>query len=114
VSYQPRVQADKAEHIQPHLDPLKDIFNFTIESQVLYHAPLAFEPSRGHSSGFTKGSEDQKRLDEALDEASQGQVEAEEVAKALIEEEKGQDGWQVDEEMMKVFVNTEDWSLGES
>jgi phosphatidylinositol glycan class S len=35
------------------------------------------------------------------------------VAKALIEEEKGEEGWQVDEEMMKVFVNTESWSLGE-
>jgi len=79
----------------------------------LYHAPLAFEPTQGHSSGFAKGSEDQRRLDEALDEASQGQVEAEEVAKALIEEEKGEEGWQVDEEMMKVFVNTESWSLGE-
>ena len=32
----------------------------------------------------------------------------------MIEEEKGQDGWQVDEEMMKVFVNTESWSLGRS
>lgn len=41
-------------------------------------------------------------------------MEAEEVAKALIEEEKGQDGWEVDEEMMKVFVNTESWSLGKS
>jgi phosphatidylinositol glycan class S len=91
---------------------LKDIFNFTIESQVLYHAPLAFEPTRGHSSGFVQGSEDQKRLDEALDDASKGQIEAEEVAKALIEEEKGEEGWQVDEEMMKVFVNTESWSLG--
>jgi phosphatidylinositol glycan class S len=102
------------EHIQPHLDPLKDIFNFTIESQVLYHAPLSFEPSRGHSSGFAKGSEDQKRLDQARDEASQGLDEAEEVAKALIEEEKGLEGWQVDEEMMKLFVNTESWSLGRS
>lgn len=92
---------------------MKDIFNFTIESQVLYHAPLAFEPSRGGSGGFAKGSEDQKRLDEALDDAGRGQAEAEEVAKALIEEEKGREGWQVDEEMMKVFVNTESWSLGE-
>jgi hypothetical protein len=31
----------------------------------------------------------------------------------LIEEEKGEEGWQVDEEMIKVFVNTESWSLGE-
>lgn len=79
---------------------------------MLYHAPLAFEPTRGHSSGFVQGSDDQKRLDEALDGASGGQIEAEEVAKALIEEENGVEGWQVDEEMMKVFVNTESWSLG--
>ena len=31
----------------PHLEPLKDVFNFTIESQVLYHAPLSFEPNMG-------------------------------------------------------------------
>ena len=100
--------------MQPHLDPLKDIFNFTIESQVLYHAPLSFEPLFGEIPAAATGSPDQKRLDSALDHASEGGKEAEEVAKALIEEVKGEQGWQVDEEMMKVFVNTERWSLGES
>lgn len=100
------------EHIQPHLDPLKDIFNFTIESQVLYHAPLSFEPHFGDIPSASKESADQKRLDSALEHASDGDRDAEEVAKALIEEVKKEQGWQVDEEMMKVFVNTERWSLG--
>lgn len=34
------------------------------------------------------------------------------MAKALIEETKHDPTWLVDEEMMKVFVNTERWSLG--
>jgi phosphatidylinositol glycan class S len=109
---QRRKFTDMAEHIKPHLDPLKDIFNFTIESQVLYHAPLTFEPTRGRSAGFSRDSGNQKQLDHALDQASHGEPRAEEVAKALLEEEKGEDGWEVDEEMMKVFVNTESWSLG--
>ncbi|RXK39002.1 hypothetical protein M231_03732 [Tremella mesenterica] len=32
------------EHFVPHLEPLKDVFQLKIESQILYHAPLAFEP----------------------------------------------------------------------
>lgn len=96
------------------MDPLKDVFNFTIESQVLYHAPLSFEPLFGDIPGASDDSSDQKRLDSALDSASEGDRDAEEVAKALIEEVKREQGWQVDEEMMKVFVNTERWSLGTS
>ncbi|CAK9779956.1 hypothetical protein CC85DRAFT_158535 [Cutaneotrichosporon oleaginosum] len=34
------------DHIFPHLEPLSPVFNFSIESQVLYHAPLAFEPAQ--------------------------------------------------------------------
>lgn len=34
------------DHILPHLEPLSPVFNFSVESQVLYHAPLAFEPAR--------------------------------------------------------------------
>ncbi|BEI84378.1 hypothetical protein CcaverHIS002_0409820 [Cutaneotrichosporon cavernicola] len=33
------------DHILPHLEPLAPVFNFSVESQVLYHAPLAFEPT---------------------------------------------------------------------
>ena len=32
------------ETIHPLLDVLSQVHNFTIESQVQYHAPLAFEP----------------------------------------------------------------------
>lgn len=102
----------RAEHIQPHLDPLRDIFNFTIESQVLYHAPLSFEPAYGQLRGLASDSADKKRLDQALEDASHGEQEAEEVAKAIIEDTKQGRGWMIDEEMMKVFVNTERWSLG--
>lgn len=102
----------ESEHIQPHLEPLRDIFNFTIESQVLYHAPLSFEPTFGEMPPASDQSEDQKRLDAALEDASRGKGEAEQVAKELLEQAKGSQGWQVDEEMMKVFVNTERWSLG--
>ncbi|GMK57143.1 hypothetical protein CspeluHIS016_0309830 [Cutaneotrichosporon spelunceum] len=35
-----------SDHILPHLEPLAPVFNFSVESQVLYHAPLAFEPTR--------------------------------------------------------------------
>jgi phosphatidylinositol glycan class S len=107
-----RTQLTHAEHIQPHLDPLRDIFNFTIESQVLYHAPLSFDPAHGQLSGFASSSADQKRLDQALEEAGHGDHDAEGVAKVMIEEGKQQQGWMIDEEMMKVFVNTERWSLG--
>lgn len=92
---------------------MKDIFNFTIESQVLYHAPLAFEPSFGEIPGASSGSEDRKRLDAAMQDAAHGDKEAEEAAKELLTQVKRDQGWQVDEEMMKVFVNTERWSLGE-
>lgn len=34
------------DHFAPHLEPLAPVFNFSIESQVLYHAPLTFEPTR--------------------------------------------------------------------
>lgn len=32
------------EHITPTLDRLSILHNFTIESQIQFHAPLAFEP----------------------------------------------------------------------
>lgn len=91
---------------------MRDIFNFTIESQVLYLAPLSFEPSFGELPGASDESSDQKRLDSALDEAKHGEQDAEDVAKELLEQVKREQGWQVNEEMMKVFVNTESWSLG--
>lgn len=80
---------------------------------MLYHAPLSFDPAHGQLPGLASDSADQKRLDQALEEASHGEQEAEEIAKAMIEETKQERGWMIDEEMMKVFVNTERWSLGE-
>lgn len=57
-------------YIEPTLRQLSQLHNFTIESQVQYHAPLAFEPQ--------------------------------EVA----------DGFRVDAEDLKVFVNSAEWTLG--
>lgn len=88
-----------AEHIAPHLEPLKDVFNFTIESQVLYHAPLSFEPSFGRLA--------QPEVPE-LPDSDQG--DAVEIVKDALS--AGEEGWQVGEEDMKVFVNSEKWSLG--
>lgn len=33
------------DHVLPHLNALAPLWNFTIESQVLFHAPLTFEPT---------------------------------------------------------------------
>ena len=37
-------KATPVEYIQPVMDRLSDLHNFTVESQVQYFAPLAFEP----------------------------------------------------------------------
>ncbi|OCF39417.1 phosphatidylinositol glycan, class S [Kwoniella heveanensis CBS 569] len=99
------IEAAVQEHILPHLEPLKDVFNFTIESQLLYHAPLTFEPTYQAMPRPRN-----KQIEQALDAASQGNDEAEIVAKELIDEEL-EKGYIIDEEMMKVFVNSEKWSL---
>ncbi|KAG6820272.1 hypothetical protein H0H93_003103 [Arthromyces matolae] len=46
-----------SHHIQPKLSQLKELHNFTIESQVQLHAPLAFSP-RLAKSGFGIDPED--------------------------------------------------------
>lgn len=86
----------------PHLEPLKDVFNFTIESQILYHAPLSFTPSFGQQNII-------KRDVETL---SDGQTDGDtaEIVKDKVGEEE--EAWQVTEEDMKIFVNSERWSLG--
>lgn len=53
------------------------LHNFTVESQVQFHAPLAFEPT-------ASGEDGEERY------------------------------WAVDEDQMKVFVNSEQWTLGEA
>lgn len=61
-----------------------------------------------------QGQDRQLQIEAALDQAKAGDEAAEEVAKGLIDEEKRDKAWIVDEEMMKVFVNSEKWTLGES
>ena len=88
--------------MKPHLEPLRDVFNFTIESQILYHAPLSFEPTYGpvppQDVVLPSGVESPDAVEIVKDELS-GNVD---------------EAWQVGEEEMKVFVNSEKWSLGES
>ncbi|OCF56400.1 hypothetical protein L486_06344 [Kwoniella mangroviensis CBS 10435] len=71
------------EHFIPHLEPLKDIFNFTIESQILYHAPLTFDPTLSDAPAIGD-----PQIEAALEAAREGDEDAEEV-----------------------FVNSERWSL---
>ena len=93
----------------PHLEPLKAIHNFSIESQLLYHAPLSFEPTYGQvPHDQMKGS-----LALAIEAAKAGDEDAEDIAAAVMDEEK-EEAWLIDEEEMKVFVNSERWSLGTS
>ncbi|WRT69116.1 uncharacterized protein IL334_006100 [Kwoniella shivajii] len=95
------------DHFIPQLEPLKDIFNFTIESQILYHAPLTFSPTLGEPSSEKC---DSARIDAALEGAKRGDEMDEAIAIDLIQESR-QQAWWVGEEDMKVFVNSERWSL---
>jgi phosphatidylinositol glycan class S len=91
------------EHITPHLEPLSDVFNFTIESQILYHAPLSFEPTYGP----VPPKDDVLPAD--LEKSQSGD------AVDIVKDELSgnvDEAWQVGEEEMKVFVNSEKWSLG--
>ncbi|KZT07098.1 uncharacterized protein LAESUDRAFT_713904 [Laetiporus sulphureus 93-53] len=45
------VRESLSRHIQPVLDRLSMLHNFTIESQVQFHAPLAFQPRTIHHNG---------------------------------------------------------------
>ncbi|ORY28798.1 phosphatidylinositol-glycan biosynthesis class S protein [Naematelia encephala] len=94
------------DHIIPHLTPLKQVFNFTIESQLLYHAPLSFEPQHRP----TEQEPGEGDLPAALNAAADGDEAAVEVAKQLLQTQ-GESLWAVEEEDMKIFVNSERWSL---
>ena len=99
------------DHFLPHLEPVSDVFNFTIESQILYHAPLAFEPKFGRLPGVQV--EDTRTVIEAVNSQEDGKEsgEAEQKAEELLcEEQSG--AWLIGDEEMKVFVNSERWSLG--
>ena len=94
------------EHIAPHIAALKDAFNFTIESQVLYHAPLSFEPAFGSLSKSqvpALPSDDSGNAMEMVGNAL-------EIVRSALS--VGEEGWTVGEEDMKIFVNSEKWSLG--
>jgi phosphatidylinositol glycan class S len=99
--------------ILPHLRPLKQVHNFTIESQVLLHAPLSFTPT------WVPHPKSQARSEDVVSEAIQnvGNDHLEAVAEAAVarEVDNGRNGaWQVDGDQIKEFVNSEQWSLGES
>lgn len=51
------VEAAIREHVKPTLEPLAPLFNFSIESQVLYHAPLTFEPTRQEDGSWAVDDE---------------------------------------------------------
>lgn len=102
------------DHFLPHLEALRPIFNFTIESQILYHAPLSFEPSYSE----IPGGERDKALDATVgvinsmpDHSQQVSMEA---AVKVMEDERGNKAWMIDREQMTIFVNSEKWSLGET
>lgn len=95
------------DHFVPHLQALSYVHNFTIESQILYHAPLSFQPSY-ESVPLDLDNPD---LAEAFTLASKGSQEAEEIAEELLAVEKEQ-AWLISKDQMKEFVNSERWSLG--
>ncbi|WVQ81496.1 hypothetical protein IAT38_003620 [Cryptococcus sp. DSM 104549] len=105
------IEAAIRDYITPHLDPLRTIFNFTIESQVLYHAPLAFEPSY---TDFP-ASDKERTIDAAVDAvnsvAGSEQQEGVEASLKELVDAQGEKAWMIDGEQMKVFVNSERWSL---
>ncbi|KAG8963152.1 GPI transamidase component [Tulasnella sp. 419] len=63
-------------YIQPTLMELGVLHNFTIESQVQFHAPLAFSPHQAHGDSIN--------------------------------------GYVLDDDQLKVFVNSAEWSLASS
>ena len=65
--------------------PLREVFNFDVESQILYHAPLSFLPSPASKIHLETG----------------GSSIGSDIRGTLISEEE-----------MKIFVNSESWSLG--
>ncbi|KAK8844094.1 hypothetical protein IAR55_006888 [Kwoniella newhampshirensis] len=94
------------DHLLPHLELLSPIFNFTIESQLLYHAPLTFEPTYN----ATDAAGNQRAIDAAIETGKGDEENAKAVAKELADEQT-EKAWIIDEEQMKVFVNSERWSL---
>ena len=82
------------------------VFNFTIESQILYHAPLAFAPTLGSPPRDSSDLEAK-----AIAAAEAGGSEAIAVAEQVVAQGTDQ-AWLISEDDVKVFVNSEQWSLG--
>ena len=86
------------------------MFNFSLESQVLYHAPLSFEPI------YTDIPPESRPLpgmiEAAVNQARHGDAGAEEVGEILVHDDQRDKAYMIGEEEMKVFVNSEKWSLG--
>jgi phosphatidylinositol glycan class S len=81
------------------------VYNFTVESQILYHAPLSFEPSYG-----AIGVSHADPVATLGDRADDGD-DAVEIVKDALGEQTGE-AWRIGEEEIKIFVNSERWSLG--
>ncbi|OWZ74350.1 hypothetical protein AYX14_00290 [Cryptococcus neoformans] len=99
------------DHFLPHLEPLRPIFNFTIESQILYHAPLSFEPSYSEIPVVERDKAVDAAVDMINSMANHDQKTSMEAAIKVMEEEQGNKAWVVDREQMTIFVNSEKWSL---
>ncbi|TYJ59055.1 hypothetical protein B9479_000044 [Cryptococcus floricola] len=101
------------DHFLAHLEPLRPVFNFTIESQILFHAPLSFEPH----VGLIPEEEQDRAIDEgveAVNSASTTDAAKGAEVEAFISEtvdKRGERVWVIDEEQLKIFVNSEKWSL---
>ena len=78
------------EHLTPTLNDLARLYNFTIESQVQFHAPLAFEP-------VPLGTAVDSEAGMNATEAAQEPPEANEAG--------------LTPEQLTVFVNSAEWSL---
>ncbi|ODO04810.1 hypothetical protein I350_05420 [Cryptococcus amylolentus CBS 6273] len=101
------------DHFLAHLEPLRPVFNFAIESQILFHAPLSFEPHLG----LIPEEEQNRAIDEgveAVNSASATDATKGAEVEAFISEtvdKRGERVWVIDEEQLKIFVNSEKWSL---
>lgn len=100
-----------SDFILPHLCVLSPVHNFTIESQVLLHAPLSFIPTWVPQPSSQLASEEV--ISEAVEKGGDDHLEAVAEAAAKREVDNGRDGaWVVDGEQIKEFVNSEQWSMG--
>ncbi|TXT13700.1 hypothetical protein VHUM_01067 [Vanrija humicola] len=50
------------DHFLPQITPLAPVFNFSIESQVLYHAPLTFEPDAAEAGPGWRINDEQLKV----------------------------------------------------